>query len=134
MLNTKRQQPSVERPRILVVDDEDMILRLMERFFQKSGYEVDLARERNQAETLLENHRYDLVVTDLGVTDFHEPGGLEILELGRRPESEPKLIILTGDGRPEVERECLGRGAHLFLSKPQPLDQLGQAVSGLLEN
>lgn len=134
MLNVKRAPAQRESPRILVVDDEDMILRLMKRYFQRAGYEVDLARERDQAEALLEERRYDLVIADLGVTRFHESEGLDIVELGRRPGFESKLIVLTGDGRRTVEAACLQRGADLFLTKPQPLARLGEAVSGLLES
>ena len=55
-------------PRMLVVDDEEPILFAMREYFSTCGYEVDCARELEEAEALISNVQYALVIADMRLT------------------------------------------------------------------
>ncbi|MGH9428971.1 MAG: response regulator, partial [Terriglobia bacterium] len=58
--------------------------------------------------------------------------GLDIVEYVHKRYPEIQIIVLTARGSAETEREARRRGASAFLSKPQPLPEIAQVVSGLL--
>ena len=65
--------------RILVVDDEEPIVFAMSEYFTLKGYEVDTAREIEEAEALISQWHYDVVIADLRLTGTQGIEGLEIL-------------------------------------------------------
>lgn len=101
--------------RILVVDDDESIRRLVDRIFHEAGFQdVHGASTAGQARELVADRCPDLVVLDL-----HMPGGgLRLLDELRALSARrgPAILVLTGD--PEARRGALARGAHDFLAKP----------------
>ena len=67
---------------ILVVDDEESILFAVEQYIIAQDHTVDCARELEEAQALLDNIRYDLVIADLRLSGIHGAEGLD-LEIGR---------------------------------------------------
>jgi DNA-binding response OmpR family regulator len=63
-----------QRERILIVDDEELIVLAMRRYFEGLGYVVDSAYELEEAQAMLANVPYDLVIADLRLTGI---GGVE---------------------------------------------------------
>jgi DNA-binding response OmpR family regulator len=118
--------------RMLVVDDQPPILFAMKEYFAGQGFEVDCAREKEEAEALLSNFTYSIVIVDLRLTAFNGADGLEIL--GRIAAQYPKTrtIMLTAHGSPEIELEARRRAVDVFLHKPKPLAELAQIVVGLI--
>lgn len=119
--------------RILIVDDEESIVFAMSRYFQARGFEVDHARELEEAEALVSNVRYAVVIADLRLTGVHGAEGLEIVGYVREHCPWTKTILLTAYGSPELEEEARRRGVDLVLRKPKPLPDLAQMVFGLLQ-
>jgi DNA-binding NtrC family response regulator len=119
--------------RILIVDDEEAIVFAMQRYFRGRGFEVDCARELEEAEALLACAEYALVIADLRLTGVHGAEGLEILSFIRERCPRTRAILLTAYGSSDLEREARDRGVSLMLRKPQPLPDLAQAVLTLLE-
>jgi len=119
--------------RLLVVDDEEAISFALADYLGRSGYEVDCARTRQEAEELLgERCRYALVIADLRLS-AHEPrGGLELLRRVRQRCPESRIILLTAYGSSDVESELAALGGGVLLSKPQSLLRLGEEVARLL--
>ncbi|HZS08158.1 MAG TPA: response regulator [Blastocatellia bacterium] len=120
--------------RILVVDDENPILFAMKGYFTTHGYEVDCAREFEEAEALLANIHYSVVVADLRLTGINGVEGLELVAWVRERCPRTHIIILTAYGSPEIEKEALRCGVDAFLRKPIPLPQLAQIVFALNES
>ncbi|HYG65162.1 MAG TPA: response regulator [Thermoanaerobaculia bacterium] len=119
--------------RLLIVDDEEAILFAMTDYFSRSGYLVDCARSRGEAEDLLASEAYSLVIADLRLDPADPRGGLALLLRARQSRGGTRGILLTAYGSTEVESELLGMGGALLLSKPRPLAQVGEAVSRLLD-
>ncbi|HLG13820.1 MAG TPA: response regulator [Blastocatellia bacterium] len=118
---------------ILVVDDEEAILFAIREYFNAHGYEVDCARELEEAEALLGFIQYAAVIADLRLTGINGAEGLELVSYVRERCQATNIIILTAYGCPEVEGEALKRGVDVFLHKPKPLPELAQIVFGLLK-
>jgi DNA-binding response OmpR family regulator len=118
--------------RILVVDDEESIAFALQRYFRARGLEVDCAGELEEAQALLVNDRYSLVIADLRLTGVHGAEGLEVLSFVREHAPWTRTILLTAYGSDELESEALRRGADAVLRKPKPLPDLAQVVFSLV--
>jgi DNA-binding NtrC family response regulator len=114
--------------RILVVEDEDKLRRIIELQLQDSGFEVEKAAKAEEALPLIDR-------ADLILTDFKLPGmtGLEMLQIIRRMNLLVPVVIMTAYGTVESAVEAMKAGASDFLLKPFSLDQLISVVSKALE-
>jgi CheY-like chemotaxis protein len=124
--------PQPARPRILVVDDEDPIRFSMKEYFDALGYEVDCAREPQEAEALLGYLPYAVVIADLRLTGIHGTEGLGLIRFIREQSPSTRTILLTAYGSADVESEARRLGVDSVLNKPKPLPDLAQIVVGLL--
>ncbi len=111
---------------ILVVDDEESILFAMEQYFTARGCTVDCARELEEAEALLTNIRYHLVLADLRLSGIHSAEGLDLVSMVRECCPNTRVMVITAYGTPEMEQEARQRGADAFLHKSTPLPQVAQ--------
>ena len=134
MDDRKRKDPGTlsesVRRRLLILEDEESILKPMVRYFSTSGWEVVAAREPEEAEALFEHARFDVVVLDLGLTGFGREG-LSVLGSLRAREPHLPVVVLSGYLTPEVEAEARRLGADAVLQKPYPLLGLAQVIEGL---
>lgn len=123
----------MQRTKILIVDDEEAILFAMRKYFEGLGYYVDCAYELEEAEALLANFEYGLVIADLRLTGIGGVEGLDIVAHVHQRCPGTRVLLLTAYGSPEIEREALRRGAHALLHKPKPLPELAEIAVTLLE-
>jgi DNA-binding NtrC family response regulator len=119
------------KPRILVVDDEEDILLAIHEYFIPLKYEVDCARELEEAEALLAHVRYALLIADLRLSGIHSNEGLELIRFARERSPWTRIVVLTGYGSVEMETEAVGRGVDAFLQKPMPLADLAEIAAAL---
>jgi CheY-like chemotaxis protein len=101
--------------KVLIVDDDDVLLDLMMRRLQRMGLTAD--RAENGAEGLnriAENH-YDLVVTDIYMP---KSTGLDLLEAVKKKDPKTQVIAITGGATIEMALEALEKGAFAYLTKP----------------
>ncbi|MEY4414863.1 MAG: two-component system response regulator PilR, partial [Pseudomonadota bacterium] len=95
-------------PRLLVVDDEPDLRTLYELTLLREGYVVDSAGTLSEAEALLQEHVFQLVITDIRLPDGSGLDLLQRLESGGRPE---RTIVITAYGSAENAVEALKSGA-----------------------
>jgi DNA-binding response OmpR family regulator len=120
-------------PRLLIVDDEATINFALWDYLVRSGYQVDRARNRREAEDLLAGEPYALAIIDLRLGVSEPRGGLSLVRRVRERSPGARVILLTAYGSPEIEAELAGLGTGLLLlSKPQPLARLADEVARLL--
>jgi two-component system, OmpR family, KDP operon response regulator KdpE len=100
--------------RILVVDDDPQIRRVMRTTLTGEGYEVDDARSGEEALEKLRAGRYDLMLLDINMP---ETGGLETCRQVRA-NSEMAIIMLTVRNTEQDKVQALDAGADDFITKP----------------
>jgi DNA-binding response OmpR family regulator len=118
-------------PRLLIVDDEEAILVPVSRFLTGRGYAVVTSREPEEAEALLDNERFDLVILDLALTRFGREG-LEVLASLRSRHPWLPVIVMSANLCPEVEDEARRLQVDALLSKPQPLAELARVAEAAM--
>jgi DNA-binding NtrC family response regulator len=116
------------KPRILVVDDEEKLRRVIELQLTAAGFDVDKAASAEAGLKLAE--RADLVLTDLKLPGMD---GLELLTAIRRENVNAPVIVMTAFGTIEVAVQAMKAGAVDFLLKPFSLDHLMAVVQKALE-
>lgn len=104
----------------------------MSEYFALHGYEVDCAQERMEAETLMSQKKYSVVIQDLCLGGTDKTEGLEIVDYVHRNYPETRVVVLTAYGAPDVEAEAMRRGAAAFLRKPKPLSDVAQVIYGMV--
>ena len=120
--------------RVLIVDDEDTILRALRSYFTGRGFAVECAQEREEAEALLATGAYDLLFADVRLTGISSVEGLELVGFARHRYPDIRVVLLTGFGSPEVEATARRLGADAYLTKPVRLAELEAVALGLLES
>ncbi len=119
---------------MLVVDDEELYRRALERILVRAGYEVYLARDASEALGIVSSSKLDLVLCDVKMP------GVSGLELVRQiAELTPDLpsIVITGYGGAESSVEALKAGAFWYLEKPfeqEHLDVVRRLVKQAIEH
>jgi DNA-binding response OmpR family regulator len=126
--------PAAVSDRILIVDDEELIVMAMKKYFQGLGYAVDSAQELEEAQALLSNYAYDLVIVDLRLTGIGGVEGLQIVADVHQRCPHTRVILLSAFGTPEIERESFNRGADVFLQKPKAMMEIATVARTLLEH
>jgi CheY-like chemotaxis protein len=123
--------PSVRLPRVLLVDDDPIVLRALRRLLlgARPGWEIDMAESVEAALLLIEAKAYDVVVTDL-----HMPvlDGLSLLERLRAEQPSVMRVIHSSHVEslsPEQAQEL----AHAVLSKPGRPEELVVALEWAID-
>ena len=120
--------------RILIIDDESVIVQMLQRFLERNGYEVISASDGAAGLDLQRRSPADLVITDILM-----PGkeGFETIRELRRTSPTVKIVAISGGGRNEPQtylRFATTFGADRAFAKPLDLGQLLTAVTELLGN
>ena len=116
------------KKRILVVEDEEKLRRVIELQLTSAGFDVDKAATAEDALKIVD--RADMVLTDLKLPNMD---GLEFLALIRRQNSVVPVVMMTAFGTVETAVGAMKAGATDFLLKPFSLDHLMQVVHKALE-
>jgi len=101
--------------RILVLDDEPIIQKVLGELFQRKKLTVSLASSLAQAEALCTRETFDLMMVDVRLPDGD---GQQFLERAITLPGEPLVVIMTGHGSIESAVACMRAGAFDYLIKP----------------
>lgn len=107
--------------KILVVDDEPLMLRFMADVLKRQGKEVVIAVDGAEAIQILEREPIDLVVTDMKMP---LKNGLDVLKVAKSISPSPLVILVTAHGTIESAVEAMKLGAFHYLIKPFSPDAL----------
>lgn len=114
--------------KLLVVDDETVIVKTFTRIFQSHGYEVTGAGSAEDAIALVENETFDLIFLDNVLPGM---SGLRAIQDLTRLSKAP-IMMMTGHFDQELKKDALLMGAVDFLPKPLDFDKLVCQVQELL--
>jgi two-component system KDP operon response regulator KdpE len=110
----------MDTPRILVVDDEPQITRVLRRSLSSQGYEVQVAEDGEEALAVFKQWKPDLVISDLSMPGM---SGLELCRRIRKASKVP-IIVLSVKGEETIKVEALDTGADDYITKPFGIDEL----------
>lgn len=116
--------------RILVVDDEKIKLITLLDALSKEGYDVEGVEDGMAALKKLEGSRFDIVVADLKLPKMD---GLELLKHVKEKYQDTEVIIMTAYGTIESAVSAMKIGAHDYLTKPFPTEELLLKVQRLIK-
>lgn len=118
------------KSRVLIVDDEGLLVRTLSQAFRDAGYQVTARGTAEEAgEVLRREKSFDLLLLDQRL-----PGksGLQLLE-EIAPWKGMKVVLMTAYGTEEIEQKSRDLGVDLYLKKPFDLGSLLNEASRLLE-
>lgn len=115
---------------LLIVDDEDIALRNLQHVMTREGYAVTATRSGAKALTLLEQQRFDVVLTDLRM---EKVDGMDILRRCRDIDPLAEVIMITGHASAESAVAAMKQGAFYYLAKPFRLDEVRKVVAEAAE-
>ena len=116
-------------PKVLVIDDERNMLTLLDLLLREEGFDVLLADDGLKGLDCYRRERPDVILLDLNLPVLD---GIEVLKQIRATDLEQPVIVLTGDTRPEKERQVRTLGVNEFIVKGQSLQGLIDALKHLL--
>jgi excisionase family DNA binding protein len=125
----ERPARSVERPRVLVVDDEASIRELLSKTLALAEYEVDTAPDGRAAVERLRLGQYDLLIADLKMPGLD---GLSLIREAKRLNADIPVIIITGFSSESSAIEAVNLRVAGYLTKPFRVPQVLAAAARAL--
>ena len=116
--------------RVLIIDDEEEILRAMSMILRKDGYDIVTASCGAEGMVALARGGFDLIFVDLKLPDLN---GLEIVSMSEKSVPRPEVIIITGFASIETAIEAIKRGSYDYLMKPLSPDKVRITAKRALE-
>jgi len=113
------------RPGVLLIDDEEDIVRTFTLFLEKFGYSVDSASNGEEAEAKLSENLYDVVVFDYRLPDIT---GTDLLRRANELQPGAVKVMLTGFPSLENAAESLSLGADSYLLKPVDMNEVLRVI------
>ncbi|WP_392552445.1 response regulator [Orbus wheelerorum] len=107
--------------KILITEDDNLLQKGLYSALTTEGYACEIAENGKQANQLMENYEFDLVILDLGLPDCD---GLQLLAKWRKNKNSTPILILTARDTIEDRVEGLDLGADDYLIKPFALKEL----------
>jgi len=125
----KRVEVAKPRARILAVDDEPVILDSFRKILVLAGFAVDTVESGQEALTLVRQHDYDFVFTDLKMPGMD---GLDVTKAVHHLRPDIDIAIITGYGTIETAVDSMRFGAVDYVQKPFTEDELVEFANRLL--
>ncbi|UCD17354.1 MAG: response regulator, partial [Candidatus Zixiibacteriota bacterium] len=111
--------------RILVVDDEEIVLSLARDALEDSGYQIELAGSSSEAIQKLEHGFFDFLLTDIRMP---ECDGIQLAKMARDIIPSIGIIFMTGYANLGTAKDAIKEGAYDYILKPFELKEIRQAV------
>lgn len=115
---------------ILVIDDDTSFCIMLKTFLQKKGYDVTNAFTAEEAEELIKNQKFDIVLTDIRLPDSD---GLAILKSVKEIHFDTQVILMTGYTDIKTAVKAMKNGAYDYVGKPINPDEILHTIEQALK-
>jgi len=118
------------KPSILIVDDDEVMLKTLSDVLRKRGYEVFSVGSGNGALSMIKKNIIDLILLDMRLPDID---GLEVLKKIKEFDTEILVIMMTAYSDIQTAVSAIKSGAYDYINKPFELDELKLLIEKGLE-
>jgi len=115
--------------RIMVIDDENIVGKMIKATFEKDGYIVEKFLNAKPALERLKEQKFDVVITDLKMKDID---GMEVLKIIKKESPSTKVIMITAFASMDTSLEAFRKKADDFFPKPVKISDLKARIHSLL--
>jgi DNA-binding NtrC family response regulator len=112
--------------RILIVDDEEPVRRLLKKELGRKGYHTDTAENGDSACSKLMDSSFDIVLLDIVMPGMN---GISMLKKLKNDPAAPAIVVLTGKATVDTAVSAMKAGASDYLTKPYKLDELSIIIN-----
>ena len=116
--------------RILIADDEDVIRFVLKETLEKESYDIEEARDGNEAVIKARNSRFDLVIMDIKMPGLD---GISALKEIRKIDSSIPVVMITAYGTSNIAMKAMKEGAYDYFTKPFDVGEIRTVVKRALE-
>ena len=120
-----------EKTEILVVDDDEVMRKLLAEVLTREGYQVELALSGEDAIQILKKKKYPLILSDIRMIEL---SGIGVLREVKKAAPLSVVILMTGFGSMEGALEAIQEGAFDYVSKPFKLEEIKSVVGRALKH
>src|SRR5215510_6066497 len=120
----------MEKTKVLVIDDDQSMIDLAEYYLRSQGYDVVSAQAGEEGIRFLDDHQFDVVLTDLQLPDI---GGIEVIARVKDVCPDVEIIVISGHGSVSKAVEATKAGAFFFVEKPVEFDELMLLIEKAVE-
>jgi DNA-binding NtrC family response regulator len=107
--------------RILVVDDEEAVCKILKSELTVEGYQVDTALDGNTAINMLQDGKYDVILLDIKMPRV---SGIDVLKFIKENVPDTQVIVLTAFPDINLAKDCIKLGAFDYTTKPYDINEL----------
>jgi signal transduction histidine kinase/CheY-like chemotaxis protein len=111
--------------RILVVDDELVVVSLVKEALEEDGYTLSMATNGREALALMEAQEFDLIISDIRMPKMD---GIELVSRARKIQPGISIIFMTAFANLDSAKDAIKQGAVDYIMKPFELHEMRQAV------
>lgn len=116
--------------KILIVDDDPIVLHSCKRVFEAEGFEVCMVPSADKALEVMKNKTFDILLIDVKMP---ERDGMYLMRAVKKQWPEVPIVVMSGYPTPETIAEGLRLGAEEFIAKPFTPDELLKIVRQVLQ-
>lgn len=116
-------------PRIMVIDDDNIVGKVLRAVLEQEGYEIELFFNPSRALTRMKEEPFNVVITDLKMKGMN---GLDLVRTIKEEHPETKVIMVTAFASVEIVVEALRRKVDDFFAKPVRIADIKDCISRLL--
>ncbi len=119
----------MKRPRIMAIDDENIVGKMLKAVFEQDGYVVETFLSAKPALERIKEEKFDVVITDLKMKDID---GMQVLETIKRESPETKVIMITAFASLDTSIQAFRKKVDDFFPKPVKISELKACVERLI--
>lgn len=115
--------------KILIIEDDQILTKNLQKFLQKEGFAVDIALSMSEGLDEIEINTYDCIVLDINLPDGN---GFDLLTDLRNSKNKIPVIMVTARGQTEDRIKGLNLGADDYISKPVDSNELVARIGAVI--
>ncbi len=117
-------------PKILIIDDEEVIRSTLAEILEYEDYETEQAKDGKEGLDMIKKNDYDVVLSDIKMPKLN---GIEVLEQALDAKPDTQFIMISGHADIDTAVEATKKGAYDFIQKPPDLNRLLVSIRNAMD-